>query len=57
MPLPDQPWLAPVPFAEWGDETRATLQFLRRPERYLSGEPDAPPMRIVLEMFAHANCR
>jgi 4-carboxymuconolactone decarboxylase len=54
MPLPDQPRLAPVPFAEWDDETRTTLlQFLRRPERYLSGEPDAPPMPIVLEMFAH----
>jgi 4-carboxymuconolactone decarboxylase len=26
---------------------------LRRPERYLSGAPDAPPMPIVLEMFAH----
>ena len=35
-------------------ETRATLlQFLRRPEIYLSGAPDAPPMPIVLEMFAH----
>ena len=54
MPLPDQPRLAPVPFAEWDDETRTTLlPFLRRPERYLSGEPDAPPMPIVLEMFAH----
>lgn len=54
MPLPDQPRLAPVPFAEWNDETRTTLlQFLRRPERYLSGAPDAPPMPIVLEMFAH----
>jgi 4-carboxymuconolactone decarboxylase len=54
MPLPDQPRLAPVPFAEWDDETRTTLlQFLRRPERYLSGAPDAPPMPIVLEMFAN----
>ena len=54
MPLPDQPRLAPVPFAEWDEETRTTLlQFLRRPERYLSGAPDAPPMPIVLEMFAH----
>ena len=54
MPLPDQPRLAPVPFAEWDDDTRTTLlQFLRRPERYLSGAPDAPPMPIVLEMFAH----
>jgi 4-carboxymuconolactone decarboxylase len=54
MSLPDQPRLAPVPFAEWDDETRTTLlAFLRRPERYLSGAPDAPPMPIVLEMFAH----
>ena len=54
MPVPDEPRLDPVPFAEWDDETRATLlQFLRRPERYLSDAPDAPPMPIVLEMFAH----
>jgi alkylhydroperoxidase family enzyme len=54
MTLPDQPRLSPVPFAEWDEETRTTLlQFLRRPERYLSGAPDAPPMPIVLEMFAH----
>ncbi len=51
---PDQPRLAPVPFAEWDEATRTTLlPFLRRPERYLSGAPDAPPMPIVLEMFAH----
>ncbi len=54
MTSPDEPRLAPVPFADWDDETRSTLlQFLRRPERYLSGAPDAPPMPIVLEMFAH----
>ena len=29
------------------------MQYLRRPELYLSGAPDAPPMPIVLEMFAH----
>ena len=29
------------------------LQYLRRPELYLSGAPDAPPMPIVLEMFAN----
>jgi 4-carboxymuconolactone decarboxylase len=53
MALPEPSRLAPVPFAEWDDETRTTLlQFLRRPERYLSGAPDAPPMPIVLEMFA-----
>ncbi len=54
MTLPDEPRLAPLPFAEWDEETRATLlQYLRRPELYLSGAPDAPPMPIVLEMFAH----
>ncbi len=54
MTSPDEPRLAPVPFADWDDETRSTLlAFLRRPERYLSGAPDAPPMPIVLEMFAH----
>ena len=29
------------------------LSHLRRPELYLSGKPDAPPMPIVLELFAH----
>jgi 4-carboxymuconolactone decarboxylase len=54
MPTPDESRLEPVPYVEWDDETRATLlQFLRRPDRYLSGAPDAPPMPIVLEMFAH----
>ena len=49
-----EPRLAPLPFAEWDEATRTTLlQFLRRPEVYLSGGPDAPPMPIVLEMFAH----
>jgi alkylhydroperoxidase family enzyme len=54
MTLPSQPRLAPVPFAEWDEETRAALlSHLRRPERYLSGAPDAPPMPVVLELFAH----
>jgi len=54
MTLPPQPRLAPVPFAEWDEETRATLlSHLRRPERYLSGAPDTPPMPVVLELFAH----
>jgi len=49
-----QPRLAPVPFAEWDDQTRATLlSHLRRPERYLSEGPDVPPMPVVLELFAH----
>jgi alkylhydroperoxidase family enzyme len=42
-----------VSFAEWDDAARATLlPFLRRPELYLSGAPDAPPMPAVLELFA-----
>jgi alkylhydroperoxidase family enzyme len=54
MTTPLPPRLAPVPFAEWDEETRATLlAHLRRPERYLSGEPGAPPMPVVLELFAH----
>jgi 4-carboxymuconolactone decarboxylase len=53
MTLPDVPRLEPLPFAEWDETTRTTLlQFLRRPELYLSGAPEAPPMPIVLEMFA-----
>lgn len=46
--------LTPVPFAEWDDQTRTTLlAYLRRPELYLSGAPDAPPMPVVMELFAH----
>jgi 4-carboxymuconolactone decarboxylase len=51
---PTEPRLAPLPYAEWDEETRLTLlQYLRRPELYMSGAPDAPAMPIVLEMFAH----
>ena len=50
----EEPRLQPLPFARWDETTRSTLlQFLRRPEVYLSGAPDAPPMPVVLEMFAH----
>ena len=53
MTTPPLPRLDAVPFAEWDDETRATLlAHLRRPELYLSGAPDAPPMPVVLELFA-----
>ena len=45
--------LTPVPFDEWDTETRATLlSYLRRPDLYLSGQPDAPPMPVVMELFA-----
>jgi 4-carboxymuconolactone decarboxylase len=46
--------LSPVPVTEWDDETRTVLlAHLRRPELYLSGAPDAPPMPVVLELFAN----
>jgi 4-carboxymuconolactone decarboxylase len=49
----DDPRLPLLSFAEWDDAARATLlPFLRRPEVYLSGAPDAPPMPAVLELFA-----
>lgn len=45
--------LSPKAFADWDEDTRATLlAHLRRPELYLSGSPDAPPMPVVLELFA-----
>jgi alkylhydroperoxidase family enzyme len=47
------PRLPVLAFAEWDDTARSTLlPFLRRPEVYLSGAPDAPPMPAVLELFA-----
>jgi len=54
MTPPQETRLAPVPNSEWDDHTREVLlSYLRRPEIYLSGAPDAPPMPIVLELFAH----
>jgi alkylhydroperoxidase family enzyme len=54
MTPPQETRLAPVPHSEWDDHTREVLlSYLRRPEIYLSGAPDAPPMPIVLELFAH----
>jgi len=54
MTPPSEPRLAPVPFADWDEHARSVLlPHLRRPERYLSGAPDAPPIPIVLELFAH----
>jgi len=51
--VPDELRIRPVPFAEWDEETRhLLLAHLRRPELYLSGDPDAPPMPVVLELFA-----
>lgn len=46
--------LTPVPSAEWDENTRSVLlRYLRRPELYLSGGPEAPPMPVVLELFAN----
>jgi 4-carboxymuconolactone decarboxylase len=56
MTAPPEPELrlSPRPFADWDDAARAALlPFLRRPELYLSGAPDAPPMPVVLELFAN----
>ncbi len=54
MTPPQETRLPPVPFATWDERTREVLlSYLRRPELYLSGKPDAPPMPIVLELFAH----
>jgi alkylhydroperoxidase family enzyme len=54
MTPPQETRLPPVPYREWDDHTREVLlSYLRRPEIYLSGAPDAPPMPIVLEVFAH----
>lgn len=54
MTTPAETRLAPVAFADWDDETRRILlAYLRRPELYLSGAPDAPPMPIVMELFAN----
>lgn len=51
--VPD-PRMSPLPFEEWDDEARAVLpRYLRRPEIYLSGKPDAPPMPKVLGLYAH----
>jgi alkylhydroperoxidase family enzyme len=46
--------LTPLPVEEWSDEAKVAIPLhLRRPELYLSGEPDALPMPTVLRVFAH----
>lgn len=48
------PGLPPLPVDQWSDEARAVLPgYLRRPELYLSGKPDAQPMPQALGLFAH----
>ncbi len=54
MTPPPEQRLEPLPFAQWDDDPRSVLlPHLRRPELYLSDAPDAPPMPVVLELFAH----
>jgi alkylhydroperoxidase family enzyme len=51
---PHETRLSPIPFSEWDEQTRtALLAHLRRPEIYLSGGPEARPMPVVMELFAH----
>ena len=53
MTPPSEPRLVPLPFAGVGRPPRAVLlPHLRRPEVYLSGAADAPPMPVVLELLA-----
>jgi len=45
--------LTPVPVDSWSPETREVLlRYLRRPEVYLSGGPDALPMPVVMGLYA-----
>ena len=51
---PSETRLSPIPFAEWDDDTRTVLlAHLRRPELYLTGGPEARPIPVVMELFAH----
>ncbi len=46
--------LAPLPVDQWSEDARRVLpSYLRRPELYLSGEPDARPMPGALRLLAH----
>lgn len=47
------PRVEPLPLAEWAEEELAFLKGnLARADRYLSGDPDAPPMPAILGLFA-----
>jgi AhpD family alkylhydroperoxidase len=47
------PRVEPLPLAEWADEERAFLEGnLARADRYLSGDPNAPPLPAILGLFA-----
>lgn len=46
--------IAPLPVDQWSETAKSVLpKFLRRPELYLSGGPDAQPMPQALGLFAH----
>jgi len=46
--------LTPLPVDQWSEAARSILPgYLRRPELYLSGAPDAAPMPQALGLFAH----
>lgn len=54
MTPPTTPRMAPLPVAAWKREDRALLRGnLARADRYLSDDPDAPPMPPILGLFAH----
>ncbi|MEU4317334.1 carboxymuconolactone decarboxylase family protein [Nocardia fluminea] len=51
---PAAPRLAPLPVREWGENTRAMFRgHVKSADRYLTGEPDAPPMPGILGVLAH----
>ncbi|MEU4810171.1 carboxymuconolactone decarboxylase family protein [Nocardia fluminea] len=51
---PAAPRLAPLPVREWGETTRAMFRgHVKSADRYLTGEPDAPPMPGILGVLAH----
>jgi alkylhydroperoxidase family enzyme len=48
-----QPRIAPLPAAEWAEPERALLRgSLSRADRYLSGDPDGPPIPPILGLLA-----
>ena len=47
------PRLEPLPLSEWSEEEFSFLRGnLTRADRYLSTEPDAPPLPAILGLFA-----
>ncbi|WP_018635976.1 carboxymuconolactone decarboxylase family protein [Parafrankia elaeagni] len=46
--------IEPLPVEDWSEDAAETLpKYLRRPELFLSGRPDALPMPTSLRLFAH----